>query len=585
MKSYTSTPMKFFWHYAWHYKWWAVALLVGLIISVLLQRLNPYYFSLLIDKLGAYTDLKQDMWSGFLWLLGVILVTSLLSNFWQRLVMQITVKIEPDMTLRIRRDVTEYILHHSAQFLTDKQAGKLSAQAGQLADKTTQLFWTLLFGFYRPTISILITLIMLGLVNWVFAGIFVFWMLLLVVILIVSSRYVASFAADNGEKTSRVTGAIVDVISNSLLVKSFANFKLEQKLLHPLLEDEKKSVEKVISKIENNSVLQGTTIALFNFTIICAALYLWQTNRISTGDIVMVLLLTSNIMQIFFNLVHDLLGFHKNTGIIKNALSILSTPHGIVDAPGAKDLRVPKGHIDFAHVNFAYQDGRPVFKDFSLHIKPGERVGLVGVSGSGKSSFINLLQRLYDINGGQILIDGQDISKVTQDSLHQNIALIPQDTALFHRTIFDNIAYGNPMADTKKVIVSSKKAYAHAFIMQTPNGYDSLVGDRGVKLSGGQRQRIAIARAFLKKSPILILDEATSALDSESEKYIQESMKQLMRGKTVIAVAHRLSTLKEMDRIIVMAKGRIIEQGSPAELLKKKGKYAKLWRMQTEQKD
>lgn len=585
MKSYTSSPILFFTHYMQHYKAWVIALLGGIFFHVLLQRLNPYYFSLLIDKLGTYVSFKTDIWSGVFCILILILATDILANLWRRLLFSVVIKIEPDMTMRIRQDVTQYVLHHAAQYLTSKQSGKISAQANQLADRTTQLFWIIFWGFYRPIISILIVLGMLALVNWVFVAVFVFWMGILLTILVISSGRVQKFSADNAEKTARVTGTIVDIISNSLLVKTFANFKFEQKLLHPLLEDEKGAGKIVIRKIENSKCVQVVIVGLFNFTIILAALYLWQLGRISTGNIVLVLMLTNGIAQTFNDLVHELLGWYKTTGIIRNALEIINTPHGVKDVSNAKALTVQKGRIDFTHVDFAYQDGRPVFKDFSLHIKAGERVGLVGVSGSGKSSFINLLQRLYDIQGGQILIDGQDIAKVTQDSVHKNIALIPQETALFHRTIMENIAYGNPEADTKKVIVASKKAYAHGFICQTPNGYDSLVGDRGVKLSGGQRQRVAIARAFLKKAPILILDEATSALDSESEKYIQDSMKTLMRGKTVIAVAHRLSTLKEMDRIVVMSRGRIIEQGSPADLLKKKGKYAKLWRMQTERKD
>ena len=294
------------------------------------------------------------------------------------------------------------------------------------------------------------------------------------------------------------------------------------------------------------------------------------------------MLLTSNVRQIFNEFVHQLLEWHKTYGVLANALYVMTTPHDIQDAPKAKKLKVKKGEILLKDVVFAYRDGKKVFDGLNLKIKPGERIGLVGVSGSGKSTLVNLLQRFYDIQGGQILIDGQDISQVTQESLHQSIALIPQDTSLFHRSLWDNIRYGNPQASERQVLAASRKAHAHLFIEQMKHQYDSLVGDRGVKLSGGQRQRIAIARAVLKRAPILILDEATSALDSESEYYIQESMKKLMKGKTVIAIAHRLSTLREMDRIVVMSKGKIIEQGAPADLLKKKGKYAKLWKMQTQ---
>ena len=246
-----------------------------------------------------------------------------------------------------------------------------------------------------------------------------------------------------------------------------------------------------------------------------------------------------------------------------------------------KNAFIKNGEIIFKDMLFHYPNRKSLFNKFDLTIRAGEKVGLVGISGSGKSTLISLLQRFYEPQKGQILIDNQDISNVTQDSLRKSIAVIPQDTSLFHRSIYENIAYGNPKASEKKVIQASKMAHVDDFVQDLPMGYESMVGERGLKVSGGQRQRIAVARAILKNAPILILDEATSALDSESEMFIQKGMKDLMNGKTVIAIAHRLSTLKEMDRIIVMTKGKIIEQGKPKELLEKNGAYAHLWKIQT----
>ncbi len=267
-------------------------------------------------------------------------------------------------------------------------------------------------------------------------------------------------------------------------------------------------------------------------------------------------------------------------GYVSDVLNIIAVPHGIQDAQGAGALRVQKGEIRFAGVHFDFA-AQPVFKDLNLNIEAGEHIGLIGHSGAGKSTLINLLLRYFDPQSGAVLIDGQNIAEVTQDSLRKNIAVIPQDTSLFHRSLMENIRYGRLEASDEEVIEAAKKAHAHEFIKDLPQGYDTLVGERGVKLSGGQRQRIAIARAILKDAPILILDEATSALDSESEKLIQDSLKSLMDGKTVIAIAHRLSTISHLDRLVVMEAGKIIEEGHHDLLLQKNGVYAKLWSMQS----
>ena len=267
---------------------------------------------------------------------------------------------------------------------------------------------------------------------------------------------------------------------------------------------------------------------------------------------------------------------------LKDGLKLLSRPFEVVDAPNARRLKVKAGQIDFKDVNYHYKHSDALFKGFNLHINAGEKIGLVGRSGSGKSTLIKLLSRYYDIQGGSICIDEQNIAEVTQKSLRAAIALIPQDPSLFNRTIMENIRYGKLRASDEEVYAAAKKAYIHDFIMSLPEGYKSKVGERGVMLSGGERQRIAIARAILKDAPILILDEATSALDSESEKYIQASIRELMKNKTVIAIAHRLSTLKEMDKIIVMDKGKIIESGTHTELLRKKGLYHGFYDMQSQ---
>ena len=281
------------------------------------------------------------------------------------------------------------------------------------------------------------------------------------------------------------------------------------------------------------------------------------------------------------NLARRFLEFFDYAGNVANGIQTIVRPHDVVDMPGARAIPILHGHIRFDAVCFSYPGDRPIFNNLCVDIPPGQRVGLVGASGSGKSTFVSLLLRLYDVQGGAIVIDGAPLTDMTMASLHEQISLIPQDPSLFHRSLLDNIRYGNPHASEEDVVAAAHRAHAHEFIAQIPEGYESMVGERGVKLSGGQRQRVAIARVILKNAPILILDEATSALDSITESAIQETLDDVMRGKTVIVVAHRLSTIAHLDRILVFDHGRIVEDGSHDELLKQGGAYARLWTRQS----
>jgi ATP-binding cassette subfamily B protein len=310
------------------------------------------------------------------------------------------------------------------------------------------------------------------------------------------------------------------------------------------------------------------------------AIKIWSDGGMTVGEFSMVAGLAIMLIEAARGLSRTFLEFFEYIGNISDGVSIFIQPHEIVDKPNAQRLSVAKGEIKFTDVSFTYPGGLKVFNRLDITIKPKQQVGLVGFSGSGKSTFVNLILRLFEPESGTLSIDGQDILAVTQDSLRENISMIPQDPMLFHRSLLENIRYGKLEATDEEVIAAAKKAHAHDFIMQTEEKYASLVGERGIKLSGGQRQRIAIARAILKNAPILILDEATSALDSVTEKKIQQGLHYLMKDRTVVVVAHRLSTISHMDRILVFDEGAIIEAGSHSELLKKEGHYAHLWNMQ-----
>lgn len=309
-------------------------------------------------------------------------------------------------------------------------------------------------------------------------------------------------------------------------------------------------------------------------------LKMYKNNQVSVGDFSFIISLSISIFYNLWYLASQFVTFAEEVGKCKQALNLMELPHEIVDEPNAPPLHVSEGNIEFLNVNFHYQEGANLFKNKSISIPARQKVGLVGFSGSGKSTFVNLVLRLFDLESGEIRIDGQNIAKVTQQSLREQITMIPQDTTLFHRSLEENIRYGRIDASHEEVIIASKMAHCHEFIGQLKDGYHSMVGERGIKLSGGQRQRIAVARALLKNAPILILDEATSALDSVTEKYIQDSLHHLMENKTTIVIAHRLSTLSQMDRILVFDKGQIVEDGRHEDLIHAKGHYAHLWHMQ-----
>jgi ATP-binding cassette subfamily B protein len=391
------------------------------------------------------------------------------------------------------------------------------------------------------------------------------------------SKKLARLADNWSEYGSTITGKIVDVLSNILSVRLFTAKRFEKLSLHQTCVhavNAERKLEWAYFWMWLSYGLSALVVHALSFYFLCKGR---QEGWVTIGDFILVLGINKAVFDFLWQLTREFSEYSKAYGKITQALrSILEKPE-IVDKPDAKPLIVTQGQISFADVQFYYKDAEPLFQRKSISIEAGQKVGLVGYSGGGKSTFANLILRLYDVTDGHILIDNQDIRDVTQDSLRGNIAMIPQDPSLFHRSLLDNIRYGHIKASDSEVIAAAQKAYAHEFIDKLPEGYESLVGERGVKLSGGQRQRIAIARAILKNAPILILDEATSQLDSVTESHIQESLWELMQGKTTIVIAHRLSTLLHMDRIIVFDKGKITEDGTHTELLNHNGLYKTLW--------
>ena len=488
------------------------------------------------------------------------------------------------MGARLRQRATQelftYLQYHSARFFSDNFAGALAHRVSETATSVSHTMRALLSDFWPIAVTFSVSSVLL---IGVHSGLGLFvagWVFIYVVSCYGLAVRCRVHAQNYAAARSLVNGKIADSVTNIVSSKLFARLDYERDYLNGYLETEVKSAQRTFWYMEKVRWFQFISAAVLKLGAVFYALELWNAGRISVGDFTMSVGLALLMINDARNLTRRFLEFFEYIGNVANGVKTIVRPHEIVDAEHARLLRVSEGRIEFQQVKFGYDPDRPVFENLSVVIEPGQRVGLVGFSGSGKSTFVSLALRNYEPQAGRILIDGVDIATVLQDSLHEQISLIPQDPSLFHRSFEENIGYGKLSADTAEIQAAARMAHADGFIAGMRKGYQTLVGERGVKLSGGQRQRIAIARVMLKDAPILILDEATSSLDSLTEKTIQENLDRAMGRKTVIAIAHRLSTIAHLDRILVFDQGRIVEDGSHQELLSRQGYYRRLWAMQ-----
>ena len=486
----------------------------------------------------------------------------------------------PYLRAEIRKSLFSYLQQHSHRYFISHFAGSLANRIAEVSMSSMHALWTITFDFYPLIIKSAVALIILFGVSSKLALVLCLWLTIYIYVSYWLAKRCKIYAQEFAAARSLVTGKIVDSVTNVMNAKMFARRKYEEDYLTDYLNHEVNHALRTYWYMEKLRWFQYAAAMLLMIGMVGYALVIWSEGNLSVGEFSMVAGLAILLIEAARGLSRSFLEFFEYVGNITDGVSIFIRPHEIVDVPNAPDLNVDRGEINFRDVTFVYHEGLQVFEHLNVTIEPKQQVGLVGYSGSGKSTFVNLMLRLFEPRGGSINIDGQDILGVTQDSLREKISMIPQEPQLFHRSLMENIRYGRLDATDEDVIEAAKKAHAHEFIMQTEEKYDSLVGERGVKLSGGQRQRIAIARAILKDAPILILDEATSALDSVTEKHIQQGLDNLMKGKTVVVVAHRLSTVSHMDRILVFNEGNIIEDDSHENLLATNGHYAHLWSMQ-----
>ena len=572
LAEYSSRPIAFLYRYIRQHPFTHLAVLISVFTAVGCALASQYAIKHLIDVLSLGRGHPQLLWTAFLLLVGLIAADNLSWRVGGRIAAHAFVAVTGDL----RRELFRYLSGHSPTYFSEKQPGTLASRITATSNAIYIAENTMAWNVLPPVIAVAGAIVMISIVNPLMAGCLMLTSLILACILYkLAGRGTArhhTFAA----KAAAVDGELVDVIGNMGLVRAFGATFREQQRFGGKVKEEMDARRQSLLYLERLRLLHAFLTAMLSAALLGWALILWQRGQATSGDIVLVSSLGFTILHGTRDLAVALVDVTQHVARLAEAVQTLLEPHDMPDHADASTLVASGGRVDLNHVNFAYPRRKPILKDFELHIEPGQRVGLIGKSGAGKTTVLSLLQRYYEAQGGSIQIDGQDISRVTQESLRHAIALVLQDISLFHRTVLENIQYGRPSATREEVYAAAHEARCAEFIDAMPDGYDTVVGDRGVKLSGGQRQRIAIARAILKDAPILLLDEATSALDSASEEAIQHALDRLMRGRTVIAIAHRLSTLQNFDRIIVMSGGHVIDDGSPDVLRERPGLYRDL---------
>jgi ATP-binding cassette subfamily B protein len=565
------TPVRFLWRYVrirpWHFGTMLILVVGAASCAVAVQ----YGMKLLVDAMANDDRAAGHVWFPFSLFIALIVLENL---FW-RAGGWLGCRTVVSSCADLRIDLFSHLTGHPMRYFSQHFAGALANRISSAGAAAGSIYGGLAWKIIPPCVDFLGAVIVLCTVRLSMALALIACVVVVAALITVigirgRARHIA-FAS----QSARVGGEIVDLVSNVWSIKAFSARGRERKRLEKAIGVEAKAQRRSWIYLEKARVLHDVCLSVMAGGMLGWAIDLWIDGLVTAGDVVMVSALTFRILHGSRDLALALVDTSQQMGVIAETLDIIAQPHALSDSP--EELAPTGGAIRFIDVSYGYPEGRGVFSHFFLEIPAGQTVGIVGVSGAGKSTLIHLLQRLDDVRSGIVLIDDRDIRTVSQDSLRQQIAVVPQEAALFNRSIYENIAYSQPNASREQVIEASRQAYCDDFINALPKGYDTLVGERGVMLSGGQRQRLGIARAFLKNAPILILDEATSALDSRSETIIQTALANLMRGRTVLAIAHRLSTVASFDRVIVLDEGRLVQDGAPDDLRNQDGAFRNLW--------
>ncbi len=544
-----------------------------------LATIAPLFYKRLLDGI-ATSDRSTEAVAAMLVTVGMIGLVIGSRWIFYRITGYLIVFFESRVLNAMDEGMFRQLMYHSYAFFANNFAGTLTRRVKRFSDAFERLTDSFLFNILPLAITTIGAVVVLFMRDWRLSAGFFASVMVILVGNIAFARWRLKFDVARSEKDSAVSGSLTDAFANIVNVKAFARQRFEEDRFHVIRGELLFAQKKSWNLYETSAAVQAFVMLLVEIGIVFTAVKLWQRGILTVGDFVLIQAYLISVFDQLRGIGNIMRRIFESVADAKELVEIVEQMPDVRDIPRAKSIVVKKGTIDFQEVTFNYHKTRKTIDRLSLRIASGERVAFIGPSGAGKSTFVKLLLRFYDADSGHILIDGQDIRRVTQESLRAQIAFVSQDPILFHRTIRENIQYARLDATQEEVEHAAKLAHCHEFIVNLPEGYDTYVGERGIKLSGGERQRVAIARAILKDAPILVLDEATSSLDSESEFLIQDALQVLMKGRTTIAIAHRLSTIMAMDRILVLDGGKIVDQGTHDELLKRGGLYQKLWNIQ-----
>jgi len=571
LSGYADRPFPFVMRYLRRRPGSHLAILLAVVAAVACSVSTQYGVKYLVDALTAGPAHSGGVWLAFIFLISLIASDVFLWRVASWMASFTFVGVTGDL----RRDIFRHLTGHAPSYFVDRLPGMLTSRITATSNAVFTVENMFVWNVLPPCIATIVAIALIGTVSLPMAA----GMIVIAGAVVVAMFHIAAAGKplhdDFADKAAAVDGEMVDVINNMPLVRAFCGLDHEHHRFDATVDRELTARGRSLRYLEKVRLSHAAVTLVLTVALLYWAVTLWQDGNATTGDVVLVCTLGLSILHATRDLAVALVDVTQHVARLSEAIATLLQPHELRDHPEAEPLVKSGAAITFQNVSFQYPGGVQVFDRFNLRLQPGQRVGLVGHSGGGKSSLFVLLQRFYDVDQGSIAIDGQDISRVTQQSLREAIAVVPQDISMFHRTIMENIRYGRPTATDNEVLRAAIAARCD-FVEALPEGLATMVGDRGVKLSGGQRQRIAIARAFLKDAPILLLDEATAALDSQSEEAIREALGRLMRGRTVIAIAHRLATLRNFDRVVMLEDGKIIEDGPPDRLMRGSGPYREL---------
>jgi ATP-binding cassette subfamily B protein len=569
-------PIPFLLHYVRRRLASHLVVLLAVLAAVGCAIGSQYAVKNLVDVLGWDFPPAATLWAAVVILLALVAGDNLL---W-RLAGWVAARAFVELSGDLRIDLFEHLSGHAPRYFAERFPGALAGRISTAASAALTIENSLAWNTIPPAAAVVSSIIVLGLVNWRLTAV-------LSIVAVVLGLVVRHLAARGrhlhdryASRAAGVAGDLMDIVSNIGLVRAFGASQRERERLSRIIGTEMSAQSESLRSLERLRLVHAVSVFVVTAGVLTWSITMWRAHEITTGDVVLATTLGFTVLHASRDFAMAMVDLLQQFAKLDEAIRVLGQPHEMADAPNARPLINLGGSISFLNVSFSYPDGERILQDFTLHIPAGQKIGLVGPSGAGKSTILGLLQRLYDPERGQVLIDEQDIAEVTQESLHRSIAVVHQDISLFQRSLIENLRYGMPEASDEDVRRAAAAAHCLEFIERLPQGFDTIAGERGTKLSGGQRQRLAIARAFVYNAPIILLDEATSALDTESERLVQDALASLVKGRTVIAIAHRLSSLNRFDRIVVLERGHIIEDGGAADLLKRKGTYRRLYAQQ-----